>query len=148
MDIAEKTLHFRDGNVEPDKLAQQIQDYLESDGFHVHSSQPHHRGTVIQAKKGGLLSKAIDADRALTVVVSGTPGDISVRVGIGKWVEHIAIGTIEAIVLPHLFIAVDVAEVAWNFEIENKLVKEIESFAGSTSAVTGPEEQPAAGSQP
>ena len=137
MDIAEKTLHFRDGNVEPGKLAQQIQDYLESEGFHVHSSQPHHKGTVIQAKKGGLLSRAIDADRALTVMVSGTPGDISVRVGIGRWVEHIAIGTIEAVILPHLFIAVDIAEVAWNFEIENKLIKEIESYAGASSDGSG-----------
>lgn len=130
MSIGEKTLHFRDRNLDLAKLVLEIQDYLEAEGFHVHASQHHHRGTVIQAKKGGFLSKFIDADRALTIMVSGTPDAVAVRVGIGRWAEHLAIGTIEALVLPHLFIAVDIAEVAWNFEIENKLVKEIESLSG------------------
>lgn len=130
MSLGAKTLHFRDKNLDLAKLALQIQDYLEAEGFKVHASQHHHAGTVIQAKKGGFLTKLIDADRALTLVVAGTPDDVSVHVGIGKWVEHLAIGTIEALVLPHLFIAVDVAEVAWNLEIENKLVKQIEEFAG------------------
>jgi hypothetical protein len=133
MSLGEKTLHFRDNDLDLQKLVLQISDHLEAEGFHVHSSVHHHKGTVIQAKKGGFLTKLIDADRALTIVVGGTPDDARVHIGIGRWVEHLAVGTIEALILPHLFIAVDVAEVAWNLEIERKLVKTIEEFAGTTA---------------
>lgn len=133
MSLGEKTLHFRDNDLDLRKLVLQISDHLEAEGFHVHASVHHHKGTVIQAKKGGFLTKLIDADRALTIVVAGTPEDTRVHIGIGRWVEHLAIGTIEALILPHLFIAVDVAEVAWNLEIEHKLVKRIEEFAGTPS---------------
>lgn len=135
MSLGEKTLHFRDKNLDLRKLVLQISDHLEAEGFHVHSSVHHHKGTVIQAKKGGFLTKLIDADRALTIVVAGTADDVSVHIGIGRWVEHLAIGTIEALVLPHIFIAIDAAEVAWNFEIEHKLVNAIEEFAGTPSGV-------------
>jgi hypothetical protein len=34
------------------------------------------------------------------------------------------------LLLSDLFLVVDVAETAWNFEIENKLAKEIETLVG------------------
>jgi hypothetical protein len=85
---------------------------------------------VIQAKKGGFLDKIIAADRALSILVSGDPNDFTVKIGIGKWLEHLGVAALETLLLSELFLVVDVAETAWNFEIENKLAKEIESLVG------------------
>jgi hypothetical protein len=70
----------------------------------------------------------IAADRALTITVSGSANDALVRVGIGKWLQHLATAAIETLLLSDLFLPVDVAETAWNLEIEDKLVKQIQSF--------------------
>ena len=72
----------------------------------------------------------IDADRALTVTIAGSPQDFTVRVGIGKLIKHLEIAAIETLVLGELFLAIDVAESAWNFEIEEKLLKDIKAFVG------------------
>jgi len=37
---------------------------------------------------------------------------------------------LETLLISDLFLVVDVAETAWNIEIEDKLVKQIESFVG------------------
>lgn len=37
---------------------------------------------------------------------------------------------LETLLLSDLFLVVDVAEMAWNLEIESKLSKQIESFVG------------------
>jgi hypothetical protein len=41
-----------------------------------------------------------------------------------------ATAVIETLLVPGLFLVVDVAETAWNVEIEDKLVKNIKSFVG------------------
>ena len=75
------------------------------------------------------MSALIDADRALTIAISGSPDDFTVRIGIGRWLEHLATAVIDALLLPELFL-VDVAETAWNIEIEEKLAKDIRLFIG------------------
>ena len=85
---------------------------------------------MIQAKKGGFLSGVIAADRALSILVSGDSNDFTVRIGIGKWLEHLGVAALETLLLSDLFLVVDVAEMAWNLEIESKLSKQIESFVG------------------
>ena len=37
---------------------------------------------------------------------------------------------IETLLISDLFLLVDVAESAWNFEVEDKLVKDVEAFVG------------------
>lgn len=85
---------------------------------------------MVQAKKGGFLRGVVDADRALTIQISGDPNDFTVRVGIGKWLEHLGIAAVETLLISDLFLVIDVAETAWNVEIEDKLVKQIESLVG------------------
>ena len=85
---------------------------------------------AIQAKKGGFLRGVVDADRAMTITISGSPEDFTVRVGIGKWLEHLGVAAIETLLVSELFLVVDVADSAWNVEIEDKLVKNIRSFIG------------------
>lgn len=126
----EKVLHFQSKNVDAAQLQSKIEDYLKSDGFTVQSSPGSDHGVVMQARKGKFLAEVIDADRALTIYLSGSPDDFIVRIGIGKFLQHLGIAAIETLLLSDLFLLVDVAEMAWNHEIENKLVKQINSFVG------------------
>ncbi len=128
--LGEKVLHFQGKGTDLSALRSHVESYFEADGFTVQSSPPSDHGVVIQAKKGGFLAKVIDADRALSVMVSGTPGDFVVRVGIGKWLEHLAVAAVETLLISDLFLVVDVAETAWDAEIEHKFVKDLESFVG------------------
>ncbi|MDA8311835.1 MAG: hypothetical protein M0Z46_14715 [Actinomycetota bacterium] len=66
----------------------------------------------------------------LTVMISGEPNDFTVRVGIGKWLEHLGVAAVETLLISDLFLVVDVADTAWNFEVEDKLIKQIESLIG------------------
>jgi hypothetical protein len=128
--IGDKQEHFQGKGTDLASLQSHIEEYLKTDGFKVQTSAPSEQGAVIQAKKGGFLDKAIDADRALTITVTGDPADFTVRVGIGKWREHLEVAAVETLLLGEVFLAVDVAESAWNLEIEEKLVKDIKSFVG------------------
>jgi hypothetical protein len=130
MAVGDKTLHFQGKNTDPNALAQKIEEYLKSEKFSVQTSSPSDQGVVIQAKKGGFLRGAVDAERALTIMISGDPDDVTVRVGIGKWLENLGVAAVETLLISELFLVVDVAESAWNFEVEDKLVKQIESFVG------------------
>ena len=66
----------------------------------------------------------------MTILISGDPNDFTVRIGVGKWLQHLGVAALETLLLSDLFLVVDVAETAWNLEIEDKLVKQIESFIG------------------
>ncbi|MGH9918640.1 MAG: hypothetical protein ACRD6W_07215, partial [Nitrososphaerales archaeon] len=128
--IGEKVMHFQGKGTDLAALQQKIVSYLESDGFTVQHSAPSAQGLVLQAKKGGFLRGIVDADRALSIMISGAPEDFTVRVGIGKWVEHLVVMGLETLLISDLFLVIDVAETAWNFEIEDRLVRQIESFTG------------------
>jgi hypothetical protein len=130
MALGDKSLHFQGKGTDLGALHQKIEEYLKSDGFSVQTSAPSGQGTVLQAKKGGFLRGVVDADRALSVLISGDSNDFTVRVGIGKWIEHLGVAAIETLLISDLFLVIDVAESAWNFEVEEKLVKQIESFVG------------------
>ena len=128
--IGEKVEHFQGKGTDLGALQSHIVGYLEHDGFKAQTSAPSAQGAVIQARKGHILSGLVDADRALTITITGSPDDFTVRVGIGNWLEHLATAVIEGLALSEVFLVVDVAETAWNVEIEDKLVKDIKSFVG------------------
>jgi hypothetical protein len=128
MAIGEKVIRFQDKGSDLGTVQLKIENYLRNDGFSVQSSPRSAHGAVIQAKKGGFLRGIVDADRALSVMISGNPNDFTVRIGIGKWLQHLGVAAVETLLLSDLFLVVDVAESAWNLEIEDKLVKQIEAF--------------------
>ena len=128
--IGEKVQQYKNKNTDLSALQGKIEEYLKSDGFTTSTSAPSSHGTVLQAKKGGFLRGVVDADRALTIVISGDPNDFTVRIGIGKLLQHLGVAAFETLLLSDLFLVVDVGETAWNFEIEDKLVKQVESFVG------------------
>ena len=128
--VGQKLERFEGKSKDPAAVQAHIEEYLKADGFGVQTSSPSPQGVVIQAKKGGFLRGVIDADRALTISVSGTADDFSVQIGVGKWLEHLGVAVIETLLLSDLFLVVDVAESAWNIEIEDKLVKDLKAFVG------------------
>ncbi|MFZ0059822.1 MAG: hypothetical protein ACLQAN_02920 [Acidimicrobiales bacterium] len=128
--IGEKVEQFQNKGTDLGGLQGKIEDYLKTEGFTTQTSSPSSEGVVIQAKKGGFLRDVIDADRALSISITGQPNDFTVKVGIGKWLQHLGVAAIETLLISDLFLVVDVAETAWNFEVEDKLVKQIEAFVG------------------
>jgi hypothetical protein len=128
--VGDKKEHFEGKGTDLGALQSHIEQYLKTDGFTVQTSAPSSEGVVLQAKKGGFLRGIVDADRAMTISIKGTPADFTVHVGIGKWLEHLATAAIETLLISDLFLVVDVAEGAWNFEIEDKLIKDIKTFVG------------------
>jgi hypothetical protein len=126
--IGEKVRHYQGKNMDLSALKGKIEEYLKGDGFKIQSSTPSPHGTVIQAQKGGFLRSIITADRAFTILIDGEPNNFTVRVGVGRWLKHLAITGVEALLLSELFLFVDVPETLWNLEIENKILKTIDSF--------------------
>ena len=127
--VSEKVLHFQGKNRDLTQLANLITAQLQSEGYKVQSASPP-LGIVIQAKKAGVLRDIITADRAFTIMISGQPNDFSIHVGIGKWVQNLAVAAVEVLLLSVLFLAVDVPEVLWTRHVEGQIVKEIQTIVG------------------
>lgn len=128
--VGEKVQHFQGKHTDLAQLQGAIESYLKSEGFTVQSSPGSAHGYVVQAKKGGFLAGIIDADRALTIMISGDPDDFTVRTGVGKWLERLGIAAVETLLISELFLVVDVAEMAWNVEIEERLAKKVAELVG------------------
>lgn len=128
--LGDKEAHFEAKGTDLGSLQSHVEEYLKKDGFTVQTSAPSDQGTVIQAKKGGFLREVVAADRALTITVTGNPNDFKVRYGIGKWLEHLGVAAIETVLISELFLVIDVADAAWNLEIEDKLIADVKSFVG------------------
>ena len=128
--IGDKVEQFQGKGKDPDVVRAHIEEYLKNDGFTVQTSAPSDQGVVIQAKKGGFLRGVVDADRSMTITIAGSPGDFTVHIGIGKWLEHLGVAVIETLLVSDLFLVVDVAESAWTIEVEDKLIKDLKAFVG------------------
>src|SRR2546425_13316521 len=110
--VAEKTLRFQGKNWNLDELSNQVMQQLRSDGYKTQlKSAP--LGTIIQAQKAGILRDIITADRAFTIMISGQPNDFTIHVGIGKWVQNIAVAVVETLLVLALFLTVGVPQIVW-----------------------------------
>lgn len=110
--VAEKVLQFQGKNVNLEGLSQQIVHYLQSDGYKTQTTTAS-LGIVIQAQKAGIMRDIITADRAFTIMITGQPNDFAVHIGIGKWIQNIAVAAAEALLLFVLFLEMDVPEILW-----------------------------------
>ena len=122
-------LHFTGKNKDLNQLAQQITQQLNSEGYKTQSSTAP-LGTVIQAKKAGILRDIIAADRAFSILIAGQPDDFTIHVGIGKWIQNIAVTAVETLLLTYLFLAIDVPEMLWTEHVEKTIIKEIKQIVG------------------
>ncbi len=127
--VAEKVMRFQGKNRDLQQLAQQIAQQLQSEGYKTQlKTAP--LGTVVQAQKAGILRDIITADRAFTILIAGQPNDFTVHVGIGKWIQNLAVTAVETLLISVLFLAVDVPEMLWTRHVEDTLVKEITQMVG------------------
>lgn len=122
--VSEKILRFQGKNLDLNQLSQRIVQYLQNDGYQVQSTSAP-MGYVIQAKKAGILRDIITADRAFTIMVTGQPNDFAIHIGIGKWIQNIAVAAAEVLLLSVLFLAIDVPEMLWTRHVEGQLATEI-----------------------
>src|SRR2546426_11242836 len=107
--VAEKTLRFQGKNWDLDELSNQIVQQLQADGYKTQlKGAP--MGTIVQAQKAGILRDIITADRAFTIMISGQPNDFTIHVGIGKWVQNIAVAVVGNLFITALFLGGDLPE--------------------------------------
>jgi len=127
--VSDKTLRFQGKNKDLNLLPQQIVTQLEIDGFKVQQRNTP-MGTVIQAQKAGILRDIITADRAFTILISGEPNDFTVRIGIGNFLQNLAVMAVEAILVTALFLIVDIPEMLWTAHVENEIIRKIVQLIG------------------
>jgi hypothetical protein len=127
--VSEKVLRFQGKNKDLKQLSDQIAQYLQNNGYKVQSTVAP-MGYVVQAQKAGILRDIITADRAFTIMVAGQPNDFTIHIGIGKWIQNIAVAAAEAVLLSALFLAVDVPEMLWTRHVEGELAKELTRIVG------------------
>lgn len=128
--VSEKIVRFQNKNKDLKQLADQIVNMLNSDGYKTQMTPNAPVGIIIQATKAGILRDIITADRAFTIMISGNANDFSVHIGIGKWIQNIAVAAAEALLLSLLFLAVDIPEMLWTVHVENEILKRITQLVG------------------
>jgi hypothetical protein len=87
-------------------------------------------GIIIQAQKAGVLRGIIDANRAFTILISGEPNNFAIHIGIGKFIQNIAVASVESILTVGLFLIVDVPEMLWTLEVEKGIIKDMTQIVG------------------
>ena len=102
---------------------------MQSDGYKTQSTTSP-TGNIIQAQKAGIFRDVVDADRAFTILIAGKPEDFTVHIGIGKFIQNLAVVAAETLLLSGLFLAVDVPEMLWTKHVENGIAKEITDIVG------------------
>lgn len=127
--VSEKITRYQGKNRDLSQLGQQIVERLKSDGYKVQSATGA-AGTVIQATKAGILRDIITADRAFTIVITGQPNDFTIKVGIGKLIQNLAVMAVEVLLVSTLFLAVDVPEMLWTTHVEKGIIAEINQVVG------------------
>jgi hypothetical protein len=127
--VSEKVLRFVGKNKDLNQLSQQIVQYMKNDGYKVQNTVAP-TGLIIQAQKAGILRDIITADRAFTIMITGQPNDFAVHIGIGRWIQNIAVAAAEALLLSWLFLAVDVPEMLWTRHVEGEIAQEITRLVG------------------
>jgi hypothetical protein len=127
--VSEKVLRFQGKNRDLGQLSQQIVQQLQAEGYKVQSKTAP-LGIIIQAQKAGIMRDIITADRAFTIVVAGQPNDFTVHIGIGKWVQNLAVVAVETLFLSALFLAIDVPEMLWTRHVEGEIVSKITRIVG------------------
>jgi hypothetical protein len=128
--LGDKSEHFEGKGTNLTDLETHITQYLQNDGFTVESAPPSDQGTVIQARKSGILRDIVAAERAFTITVTGTSSDFTVRFGIGKWLQNLGVASAETLLLSDLFLPIDVVDSLWSLDIENKIIADVKKFVG------------------
>jgi len=118
---------YQNKNIDPKKLGDKLEEYFKEEGYKTQRAD-HPLGTVVQAQKGGILRTLLAADRALTITIQGDPNNLTVRMGVGKWIQDLTVAAVEGILIAPLLFFVEIPESLWSFEIERQVWNYIESL--------------------
>lgn len=127
--VSKRTLRYQGKNRNLNEISQQIEQQLQTQGYRTQSKQLP-TGNIIQAQKAGILRDIVTADRAFTITLEGTSDDFTVTVGIGKFIQNIAVMAVEVFALSELFLVVDIPEMLWTEHVEKGIIKEINTIVG------------------
>ncbi|HJW19882.1 MAG TPA: hypothetical protein VJ571_04925 [Candidatus Nitrosotalea sp.] len=122
---SEKIVNFQNKGKDLNQLAQQIVTMLDADGYKTQLTTNSPIGIIIQAQKAGILRDIITADRAFTIMITGNSDNFAIHIGIGKWVQNIAVAVVETLLLSVLFLAIDIPEMLWTRHVENEILQKI-----------------------
>jgi len=128
--VSEKIVRFQNKGKDLNQLAQQIMTMLNQDGYKTQMTSNSPVGIIIQATKAGILRDIITADRAFTIMITGEPNDFVLHIGIGKFIQNIAVIAAEALLLSALFLAVDIPEMLWTRHVEGEILHRITQMIG------------------
>ncbi|NHI04302.1 hypothetical protein DYY67_1160 [Candidatus Nitrosotalea sp. TS] len=128
--VSEKMVRFQNKNRDLNQLAQQITSMLDQGGYKTQMTSNSPIGIIIQATKAGILRDFITADRAFTIMISGNPNDFAIHIGVGKFIQNIAIAAVETLLLSFLFLAVDIPEMLWTVHVEKEILNKITQMIG------------------
>lgn len=128
--VSEKIVRFQNKGKDLNQLAQQIITMLNQDGYKTQITSNSPIGIIIQATKAGILRDIITADRAFTIMITGQPNDFAIHIGIGKFIQNIAVIAVEALLLSALFLAIDIPEMLWTRHVEDEILKRITQMIG------------------
>jgi hypothetical protein len=102
-----------------DLLADAIEEHFQVEGYQTQAlKRPD--GSMIQARKSGILRDLLAADRAFTVTVTGGSNNFRVSFGIGKWAQNLGVALVEGVALVPLVFFVEVPISLWSYEIEKE----------------------------
>lgn len=127
--VSKKTIRYQNKGRNLNELSQQIEQQLQNEGYKTQSRQLP-TGNVIQAQKAGILRDIITADRVFTIALEGQPNDFSITIGIGKFIQNLAVAAIEVLLISELFIVVDIPEMLWTEHVEKGIIREINTIVG------------------
>ncbi len=122
---SEKIVSFQNKSKDLNQLSQQIITMLNVDGYKTQLTANSPIGIIIQAQKAGILRDIITADRAFTIMITGNSDNFAIHIGIGKWVQNIAVAVAETLLLSVLFLAIDIPEMWWTRHVENEILQKI-----------------------
>jgi len=135
--VAEKTRRYQGKNKDLPGLGQAIAQEMQNQGYKV-QTKIDQTGIVVQAQKAGILRDIISADRAFTILITGQANDFSIRVGIGKFIQNLAVTAVEVILLSGLFLVVDIPEMLWTTHVEKGVIQDIDRIVNSPAAAASP----------
>jgi hypothetical protein len=116
-----------------EKLTDDIEEYFQDQGYKTQRLDQE-KGNVVQAQKAGVLRDLVAGDRAFTVVVAGQPDNLKISIGVGKWLQNLAVSIVEAALLTPLLFFVEIPLSLWSYEIEGEIWKFIDQQVKLRSA--------------
>jgi len=128
--VSEKIVRFQNKNKDLNQLGQQIITMLQTDGYKTQMTTNSPVGIIIQTTKAGILRDIITADRAFTIMITGDPNNFAIHIGIGKFIQNIAVVAVETLLLSALFLAIDIPEMLWTRHVENEILQRITQIVG------------------